>query len=70
MGYGNIEPAADELFYYNPVQRELILKQIYKLAGLEEEYSLQTFLDYDQNNETNIQTDQEMVEYYDSHRKN
>lgn len=70
MGYGNIEPAADEVFYYNPVQRELILKQIYKLAGLEEEYSLQTFLDYDQNNETNIQTDQEMVEYYDSHRKN
>lgn len=70
MGYGNIEPAADEVFYYNPVQRELILKQIYKLAGLEEEYSLQTFLDYDQNNEINIQTDQEMVEYYDSHRKN
>lgn len=70
MGYGNLEPADDELFYYNPVQRELILKQIYKLAGLEEEYSLQTFLDYDQNNETNIQTDQEMVEYYDSHRKN
>lgn len=69
MGNGNLGSVAGEVFYYNPVQRELILRQIYKLAGLEEEYSLQTFLDYDQNNETNIWTDQEMIDYYESHRK-
>lgn len=69
MGSGDIGRAADDVFYYNPVQRELILRQIYKLAGKEEEYSFQTFLDYDQNNETNIRTDQEMVDYYESHRK-
>lgn len=69
MGNGNLGSVAGEVFYYNPVQRELILRQIYKLAGLEEEYSLQTFLDYDQNNATNIRTDQEMIDYYESHRK-
>jgi hypothetical protein len=49
------------MFYYNPVQRELILRKIYQLSGLEEEYSLQTFLDYDKNNVTNIRTDEEMM---------
>lgn len=63
MGNGDKGSTSGEVFYYNPVQREIILRTIYKLAGLEDEYSLQTFLDYDQNNEENIRTDQEMMEY-------
>lgn len=43
--------------YYSPVQREILVYRIYKLAGLEEEYTLQTFLDYDVIN-------REMDEYY------
>lgn len=63
MGNGNKGSISGEIFYYNPVQREIILRTIYKLAGKEGEYSLQTFLDYDQNNETNIRTDREMMEF-------
>lgn len=63
MGNGDKGSLAGEVFYYNPVQREIILRTIYKLAGLEDEYSLQTFLDYDQNNEENIRTDAKMMEY-------
>ena len=41
--------------YYSPVQREILLSRIYKLSGREEEYSLQTFLDWDViNRETDI----------------
>ena len=37
------------------VQREILLSRIYKLSGREEEYSLQTFLDWDViNRETDI----------------
>lgn len=63
MGNGNKGSVSGEVFYYNPVQREIILRTIYKLAGMEDEYSLQTFLDYDLNNEENIRTDREMMEY-------
>ena len=38
-------------WYINPVQRELILRNLYKLAGKEAEYSLDTFLEYDKKNE-------------------
>ena len=48
--------------YYNPVQREVILRRIYKLAGMEDGYSFQTFLDYDLNNEENIRTDKILEE--------
>ena len=62
MGNGDNKGNVDgKMFYYNPVQRELILRKIYQLSGLEEEYSLQTFLDYDKNNVTNIRTDEEMM---------
>ena len=37
--------------YYSPVQRELIMRYIYELAGMKDHYSLQTFLDYDVINE-------------------
>lgn len=47
--------------YYSPVQRELIVRKIYKLAGLEEQYTLQTFLDYDVINE---ELDNRMMELY------
>lgn len=63
MGNGDKGSTSDEVFYYNPVQREIILRSIYKLAGKEDEYSLQTFIDYDLNNETNIRTDKEMEEF-------
>ncbi len=43
--------------YYNPVQREVLLYRIYQLSGRGEEYSLQTFLNYDVIN-------REMDEYY------
>lgn len=56
-GTGRVE---DEQ-YYSPVQRELILRKIYKLAGFEKEYSLQTFLDYDV---INKELDERMIEKY------
>ncbi|MEG0797087.1 MAG: hypothetical protein RR397_11390 [Odoribacter sp.] len=56
-GTGNVN---DEQ-YYSPVQRELILRKIYKLAGFEAEYSLQTFLNYDVINE---ELDRRMIDRY------
>lgn len=53
MGTGSVA-------YYSPVQRELILRKIYRLAGLE--YSLQTFLDYDV---INKELDERMMDKYD-----
>lgn len=53
--------AVREEEYYCPVQRELILRKIYRLAGFEEEYSLQTFLDYDV---INKELDEKMMEKY------
>ena len=52
---------ADQEQYYSPVQREVIVRKIYKLAGLEEQYNLQTFLDYDVVNE---ELDNRMMELY------
>ncbi len=59
MGSGNLNTSD---CYYNPVQREVILRRIYKLAGMEDGYSFQTFLDYDLNNEENIRTDKILEE--------
>lgn len=36
--------------FFSPVNREIILRQIYKLAGMEDEYSLDVFLEYDKKN--------------------
>lgn len=36
--------------YFGPVNREIILRRIYKLAGMENEYSLDVFLEYDKKN--------------------
>lgn len=33
--------------YYSPVQREILLYRIYKLSGMEKEYSLDKFIEYD-----------------------
>lgn len=38
-------------WYINPVQRELILRNLYKLAGKEDEYNFDVFLEYDKRNE-------------------
>lgn len=38
-------------WYINPVQRELILRNLYKLAGKDSEYSFNVFLEYDKCNE-------------------
>lgn len=38
-------------FYFNPVQREAILRRLYKLSGKENEYSLDVFYEYDKRNE-------------------
>ena len=38
-------------WYITPVQRELILRNLYKLAGKESEYSFDVFLEYDKRNE-------------------
>lgn len=51
--------AVREEEYFCPVQREAILRKIYRLAGLEEQYSLQTFLDYDV---INKELDEKMME--------
>lgn len=37
--------------YFNPVQREAILRRLYKLSGKENEYSLDVFYEYDKRNE-------------------
>lgn len=37
--------------YFNPVQREAILRRLYKLAGMEQDYSLDVFYEYDKINE-------------------
>lgn len=50
--------------YFSPVQRELLLRYIYKYSGMEAEYSLQTFLDYDVVNEV---LDEEMAEWMKEH---
>ena len=38
-------------WYINPVQREMIVRNLYKLAGKAEEYSFEKFLEYDKRNE-------------------
>lgn len=50
--------------YYSPVQRELILRYIYELAGMKDQYSLQTFLDYDVINEELDRLHTPNAEYY------
>lgn len=37
--------------YFNPVQREILLRHIYELAGKGDEYSLDLFFEYDKRNE-------------------
>lgn len=37
--------------YYGPVQRELIVRKIYRLAGMENQYNLDVFFEYDKINE-------------------
>lgn len=53
--------AVDGYDYFSPVQRELLLRTIYRLGGKESEYSLQTFLDYDVINE---ELDRKKMEQY------
>ncbi len=45
-------------WYINPVQREMIVRNLYKLAGKAEEYSFEKFLEYDKRNE-----------YWDQHQE-
>lgn len=39
-----------ETSFFGPVNREIILRKIYELAGMEDEYSLDVFLEYDKKN--------------------
>lgn len=46
----NIMRNQNDVLYFGPVNREIILRRIYKLAGMEDEYSLDVFLEYDKKN--------------------
>lgn len=46
----NIMRNQNAVLYFGPVNREIILRRIYKLAGMEDEYSLDVFLEYDKKN--------------------
>ena len=46
----NIMRNQNAVLYFGPVNREIILRRIYKLAGMENEYSLDVFLEYDKKN--------------------
>lgn len=48
----------DKGVYFNPVQREIVLNEMYKLAGKESEYSLEKFLEYDKRN---VEYDKEWI---------
>lgn len=63
MGNGDKGSLAGEVFYYNPVQRETFCEPFTSLPDWKTSICLQTFLDYDQNNEENIRTDAKMMEY-------
>lgn len=46
----NIMRNQNTVEYFGPVNREIILRKIYELAGMEDEYSLDVFLEYDKKN--------------------